>query len=160
MATNKAPHGGSVIILSIMIAMLLMILPLPDVLRFMRPEWVLMTLIYWTMALPQRSGVGLAWVIGLFMDVLTGGALGILALAYSLVTYLVLQFYLQLRQYPTWQQALSVLPLVLVVHLIIVIMSSGVNAGWHIWLPAISSMVLWPVIYLLLRAARRTFHVS
>ncbi len=159
MVTNKAPHGGIVVILSIMFAMLLMILPLPDILRFFRPEWVLMVLIYWAMALPHQAGVGFSWVVGLLMDVITGGILGVLAFSYALVSYLVLRFYLQLRQYPAWQQALSILPLVLIVD-IIVLMSSSATASWHVWLPAISSMMLWPLIYLLLRAVRRTFYVS
>lgn len=159
MAINKASHGGIVIIISIMIAMLLTLLPLPEVLRFARPEWVLMTLIYWAMALPHRAGVGFSWVVGLLMDVITGGVLGVLAFAYSLVTYLVMRFYLQLRQYPAWQQALSIMPLVLIVYIVEVMMSSGATASWHIWLPAISSMLFWPFIYLLLRAVRRTFHV-
>lgn len=160
MATNKAPHGGIMIILSIMFAMLLMMIPLPDVLRFARPEWVLLALIYWAMALPHRAGVGFSWVIGLLMDIITGGILGVLAFSYALVNYLVLRFYLQLRQYPAWQQALSIMPLILVVHIIAVLMLSGATASWHIWMPAISSMMLWPFVYLLLRAVRRTFHVS
>ena len=59
--------------------MLLMILPLPDSLRFLRPEWVLITLIYWAMAVPRLVGVGFAWVVGLLMDVMMGGAIGLLA---------------------------------------------------------------------------------
>ena len=112
------------------------------------------------MALPHRAGVGFSWVIGLLMDIITGGILGVLAFSYALVNYLVLRFYLQLRQYPAWQQALSIMPLILVVDIIAVLMLSGATASWHIWMPAISSMMLWPFVYLLLRAVRRTFHVS
>ena len=67
MAKNKTSYGG-VIVLTIVFAMLLMMLPLPDALRFFRPEWVLITLIYWAMAVPRLVGVGFAWVVGLFMD--------------------------------------------------------------------------------------------
>ncbi len=158
MAINKNSHGG-VIIFTIVFSMLLMLLPLPDALRFFRPEWVLITLIYWAMAVPRLVGVGFAWVVGLLMDVMMGGAMGVLAFSYTLVIYLVLQFHLQLRQYPLWQHALSILSLVLLVDIVTVLVSPTM-AGWHVWLPAVSSTVLWPVMYSLLRTVRRTFNVS
>ena len=158
MATNKSSHSG-VIVLTIVFAMLLMILPLPDSLRFLRPEWVLITLIYWAMAVPRLVGVGFAWVVGLLMDVMMGGAIGLLAFSYTLVIYLVLQFHLQLRQYPLWQQALSIMSLILLADVLIILVTPTM-AGWYVWLPAISSTVLWPVIYPLLRTVRRTFNIS
>ncbi|RKZ80646.1 MAG: rod shape-determining protein MreD [Gammaproteobacteria bacterium] len=158
MATNKSSHSG-VIVLTIVFAMLLMILPLPDSLRFLRPEWVLITLIYWAMAVPRLVGVGFAWVVGLLMDVMMGGAIGLLAFSYTLVIYLVLQFHLQLRQYPLWQQALSIMSLILLADILIILVTPTM-AGWYVWLPAISSTVLWPVIYPLLRTVRRTFNIS
>jgi rod shape-determining protein MreD len=159
MATTRTPQGGSFIVITIIIAMLLMLVPLPDNVRFARPEWVLMTLIYWAMALPQRIGVGYAWCIGLLMDVLMGGTLGVEAFSYAFVIYLILRFHLQLRQYPLWQQALSIMVFVLVVNIPSVLMTSDF-ASWYVWLPAVTTTVLWPIVYAFLRAVRRTFNVS
>ena len=145
--------------MSVMLAMILMLIPLSESWRFLRPEWVLLTLMYWAMALPRRVGVGYAWLVGLFMDVLLGGTLGVLAFAYALVIYLILHFHLQLRQFPLWQQALSLMSLILLVHIVTVVMTTKVT-GWHAWLPAIVSTVLWPIIYIFLRGVRRTFHVK
>jgi len=159
MATIKASQGGGIIVITIVIAMLLMLVPLADNLRFARPEWVLMTLIYWAMALPQRVGVGYAWSVGLLMDVIMGGPLGIEAFSYAFVIYLILRFHLQLRQYPLWQQALSIMTLVLVVKIPAVVMTANF-ASWYVWLPAVTTTVLWPIVYAFLRAVRRTFNVS
>jgi len=159
MATIRASQGGSLIVITVIIAMLLMLVPIPDNLRFARPEWVLMTLIYWAMALPQRVGVGYAWTVGLMMDVLMGGALGVEAFSYAFVIYLILRFHLQLRQYPLWQQALSIMTLVMVVNIPAVVMTSNF-ASWNVWLPAVTTTVLWPIVYAFLRAVRRTFNVS
>lgn len=159
MATTRAPQGGSVIVITIIIAMLLMLVPLPDNLRFARPEWVLMTLIYWAMALPQRVGVGYAWCVGLLIDVLMGGSLGIEAFSYAFVIYLILRFHLQLRQYPLWQQALSIMTFVLVVNIPSVLMTSNFTS-WYVLLPAVTTTILWPIVYAFLRAVRRTFNVS
>jgi rod shape-determining protein MreD len=159
MAMVDKPQGGLIIIMSVMLAMILMLIPLSDSWRFFRPEWVLLTLMYWAMALPRRVGVGYAWLVGLFMDVLLGGTLGVLAFAYALVVYLILHFHLQLRQFPLWQQALSLMSLILLVHIVTVFMTTKVT-GWHAWLPAIVSTLLWPIIYIFLRGVRRTFHVK
>ena len=159
MASVDKPQGGFIIVMSVMLAMILMLIPLSESWRFLRPEWVLLTLMYWAMALPRRVGVGYAWLVGLFMDVLLGGTLGVLAFAYALVIYLILHFHLQLRQFPLWQQALSLMSLILLVHIVTVVMTTKVT-GWHAWLPAIVSTVLWPFIHIFLRGVRRTFHVK
>ena len=156
--TNQS-RGGYIIITSILIAMVLMIIPLPESIRVLRPEWVLLTLMYWAMALPRSVGVGYAWVVGILMDVLLGGALGVLAFSYALVVYLILRFHLQLRQFPLWQQALSLMSLILLVHIVTVSMTS-LSSGWLVWFPAaVTSTLLWPFVHVLLRTVRRTFNV-
>jgi rod shape-determining protein MreD len=91
--------------------------------------------------------------------VLLGTPLGINALAYSLIVYVIARFYLQLRQYPYWQQALIIFALVLLAKLVNLVMNTHVE-GVYLLLPAIISAALWPFNYLLLRLVRRTFNVS
>lgn len=155
----KPVNGTAYIILTVLFAMVLQLLPLPTALELARPEFVLIVLIYWSMALPDRVGVATAWITGLFVDVLLGTSLGINALSYSVVVYLIARFYLQLRQYPHWQQALIIFALVLVNKFINLMMNSNVDA-MYIVLPAIISAILWPFMYLLLRLIRRTFNVT
>ena len=49
-----------VIYLSLLVALVLMILPLPDWAQMFRPNWMALVLIYWTMALPKRVGLWFA----------------------------------------------------------------------------------------------------
>lgn len=156
--TNNS-HGRFVIFITIVLAMILMLIPMPESLRLFRPEWVVVTLLYWALALPERVGIGFAWVVGLLMDVMMGGTLGIFAFSYALVVYFALNFHLQLRQYPLWQQALIIMSLVLLVHIIKVILSPAV-ANWYIWAPAVVSTIVWPLVYSSLRKIRRVFGVS
>ena len=93
------------------------------------------------------------------MDILLGGVLGVLAFSYALVVFLILRFHLQLRQFPLWQQALSLMSFILLVHIVTVSMTS-LSSGWLVWLPAaVTSTLLWPFVYMFLRAVRRTFNV-
>lgn len=158
MATASG-RNVSVIWFSILLAVVLMIIPLPEILRFARPEWLGMCLIYWAMALPQRVSIGVAWFAGILMDVLSGTTLGVHAFAYALIVFLVARFHLQLRQYPLWQQALTILSLVLIVQLVFLLTSSMAHQ-WKVWLPAVTSTLVWPLVYALLRKTRRTFQVS
>lgn len=159
MATTDAPRNGFVIVITVIIAMLLMMVPMPDSLRFFRPEWVVLTLMYWAMALPYRVSIGVGWLTGLVMDVMMGGTLGIMAFSYAFAVYLIARFHLQLRQYPLWQQALTIFSVVLLVHFVS-IMAGRPEMNWIVWMPVLTSTVMWPVIYPVLRKIRRTFQVS
>ena len=66
------PSGSTywVVIVSLFFAYLLAIVPLPDWALNWRPQWVLLFVFYWTMALPYRVGLGLSWTAGLLLDVL------------------------------------------------------------------------------------------
>lgn len=158
MVLVKSQHS-SVIYITLLFAILLMLVPLPDTLRYARPEWVAITLIYWAMALPQRVSIGVAWFTGLVMDVVTGGILGIHAFAYALVIYLVGRLHLQIRQYPLWQQAFTILSLVTLVHFI-VLLSAPITFSWNHWLTVLTSTLFWPFVYAVLRKIRRSFQVS
>ena len=79
------PHSIWVIFLSFFLAYLLAIVPFPEWAMNYRPEWVPIVLIYWTMALPYRIGIGSACAAGLVLDVLEGSTLGVNALALVVV---------------------------------------------------------------------------
>lgn len=155
-------HGGAIIFLSLTVALLLTIVPLPENLRLLRPDWVLLVLIYWAMALPHRIGVGIGWIMGLINDVLTGMLLGQHALAYCLVIFLTLKLHQRLRLYPLWQQAQSILVLLTLGQLILLWINGMIGRPLHSWLywaPSVLGALLWPVLFVLLRGLRRAFRV-
>lgn len=161
---NTARHqNGWVIAVSFIMALLLTIVPMPGWTVTLRPEWVVLVLIYWCMALPQRVGVGIAWVVGLVLDVLQGTLLGQHALSLSVVAFLTLKLHQRVRFFPMWQQALIVL-LLIALHQLLILWVEGINGqpsqSWSYWLPSLSSMVLWPALFVVLRGARRYYHVS
>lgn len=158
MAMVKSQHT-SVIYVTLLFAILLMLVPIPDSMRYARPEWVALTLIYWAMALPQRVSIGVAWFTGLLMDVITGGVLGIHAFAYALIIYLVGRLHLQLRQYPLWQQAITILSLIFLVHFI-TMFNTPISLSWTHWMTVLTSTLVWPLVYAVLRKIRRGFQVS
>lgn len=155
-------QGGFLIFLTFLVAFILTIFPLPGWAAAIRPEWVAMTVIYWCIALPDRVGVFIAWVVGLMLDVTSGAVLGQHAFALSLIALLSLKLHLRIRLFPLWQQALSILLLVTLHQMVILWIKGFVGQStqtWGYWMPSLSSMLLWPVVYSSLRFVRRTYHI-
>lgn len=159
---RDGPAGYWVILCSFFAAYVLAVLPLAPAFAWLRPEWVLLTLTYWVIALPHRVGVFTGAVAGLALDVLEGAALGQNVLALSLVALLARLLYERLRVYSPAQQALTVFLLAGIHQLICqwVQAIEGVGAqSFAFLLPAVSSALLWPPVLVLLRALRRHYHV-
>jgi len=156
-------RANLVVLGSLVIAFMLTVIPLPEWLVLLRPEWVALTLIYWSMALPNRIGVGVAWTTGLFLDVLRGGLLGQQALSLCIIVYITLKLYQRIRVAPLWQQAFSILVLIML-HQLLNLWVKGITGqppqSWTYWLPAFTSMLIWPLCFIALRELRRHFRVS
>lgn len=158
-----ARHGGWVIIASVVLALVLTVLPLPDPADELRPEWTALVLIYWCLALPQRVGVGVSWLVGLLQDVLQATLLGAHGLAFALVAFLTMKLHQRIRVFPLWQQALTVLMLLLTVRVLLLWirgLTGNPGADWSYWLPALIGTLAWPLVFVLLRELRRQFQVQ
>ncbi|MGR6036176.1 MAG: rod shape-determining protein MreD [Candidatus Nitrosoglobus sp.] len=154
--------GSWVILLSFTIAYILALIPLPAWIAFYRPEWVILVLIYWCLSLPERIGIVVGWLAGLMMDALTGAVLGQHALALAAIAYITLRWRRRIRQQTIWQQALNVLLLVSLAQLLQVWvhgMGGHVMNGWRLWMPAVTSMLLWPWLSIVLRDIQERFAV-
>jgi len=161
---TEAPRTGNrVILASLVVALFLTILPMPEWGEDFRPQWVAMTLIYWSLALPGRVGVFWAWGVGLVLDVTTGTLLGQHALSLSVTAYLAVELHQRIRVFPLLQQAVSVWVLLLVERLLSlwVVGATGQPTPtlWY-WLPTLVGMLLWPWVFVLLRDVRRRFGVA
>jgi rod shape-determining protein MreD len=138
-------------------------MPLPDWAAILRPFWVSMVLVYWCMALPQRVGIATGWLVGLLVDVLTGALLGQHAASLAIVAFMTLSAHQRIRVFPLGQQAM-VVGLILAAHLAVIlfvrVLTSAPPIGFEVLLPLLSSMILWPWLFIILRDVRRRFNVS
>lgn len=163
MNTAIKNQGSEVILLSFVAALMLTALPLPDWAVNWRPAWVAMVLIYWCMALPHRVGIGIGWLLGIFLDVLQGTLLGQNAIGLALLAYFTLQSHQRIRMFPLVQQALMICLFILVYQLLSLWVRGIMGVppkSWTYWMPAFTSMVLWPWLFIILRDMRRRYHVS
>ena len=164
MEPTRPRSGGGVILLTFLGALTLVLVPLPgELLQQARPEWVALILLYWSLALPERVGVGIGWLAGLAQDALLGTLLGQHALAFAVIAYLALRLHQPLRLVPVWQQALVVLGLLLLAQLVILWINGLIGRplpGWPTLASAAVGAALWPLIFLAMRGLRRRFQVQ
>ncbi|MDY6980460.1 MAG: rod shape-determining protein MreD [Pseudomonadota bacterium] len=155
--------GGGMILASFIVALALTIMPLPDTMELARPEWMIMVVVYWVMALPERIGVGIAWIMGLLLDVVRDALLGQYAITLALIAFIVIYMHQRLRVFPVWQQAL-VVGMLVILQYILVFWIKGLTGElpsfWKMLLPAISTLIFWPPVFLLMRQIRRRYQIS
>jgi rod shape-determining protein MreD len=150
------------IAVTVAVALVLAIVDLPDWAENYRPQWVLMVLAYWAMALPHRVGVIVAWITGLAADVLSGALLGQQALGFAVSIYLVLTMHQRLRVFPLWQQAVAMVIIFLLERAVAFLVYGAVigrTPPTTYWIPPLVSGLLWPWMFIFLRDVRRRFRV-
>jgi rod shape-determining protein MreD len=151
------------IVLSIIVALVLQIMPMPSVVDLYRPDWVLLVLSYWVLALPHRVNVGVAFINGLVLDILLGTSLGVHSFAMSLSIYVMAANYQRLRNYSVWQQAIAVGVMAALYHSLVFWLQHLLTDIYflfdYLW-PVLSSMIIWPWIFWLLRRVRRQLRLS
>ena len=145
------------IIISLIVALMLAIAPMPTWAEAFRPDWATLTLIYWAMNLPRTYSVGWAWIIGLVLDVAQGTLLGQHALALSLVIFVTARFHLQMRQFPALQLLATVLALLALYQFILFWINgvAGVNPpAISYWGPVLTGSLVWPLMTMLFGGIR------
>ena len=108
-----------IILLTFLVALMASIMPLPLSVDAFRPDWALVVLLYWCLALPARVNVISAGVMGFILDVLLGSTLGVHAGAMAISVYIVAGNFQKIRNFSVWQQALIVGVLSALYHLIV-----------------------------------------
>jgi rod shape-determining protein MreD len=104
--SSELPRGRMFV--STVIALVLTVLPLPTYADLFRPSFLVLTVLYWSVAAPRAGGVGLGWFSGLLLDVFQGPVLGQHAMALSVVSYITAREHQKIRSKPLFQQSLII----------------------------------------------------
>ncbi len=121
---HETRQYGRMILLTLAIALVLKQLPWQGWGLLLRPDFVLVMLLFWAQRRPQNIGLSAAFVLGLLSDVQDGAVLGQHALAYCVGVFLVQFFSRRLLMFTLPHQALQMLPLLLLVEVV------ALSAGW------------------------------
>lgn len=143
--------------IALVIAIVLTLVPLPEVLEPLRPYWVGLVIIYWAMEVPTPIHLGSAFLLGLLLDLLTASLMGLHALSLVVLVYLVRRFRARMRFFPPWQQAVAVLALLVndrIIQLWALLLLGEPLPTWRYWLAPLVGMAIWPWLFLAMDQAR------
>lgn len=157
------PHARWVIWISLLIALVIYVLPMPLEWRWYRPEWPLLVLFYWGLAIPHRVGILSASMTGFALDMIHGTAVGAMAVGCVVAMLVILLNYQRIRQFDSFLQTITLgllVSLVLLIELWLHNLTGVGSTGLASMTSVPMSMLLWPVIRNVLRAVRRYYGVD
>lgn len=151
---ERTNSGWRHILGTLAFAVLLEQMPWSGLALAVRPDFVLVAVLFWALHEPTRIGFGAAFLFGLIADFQDGVVFGQHAVAYVIGAYLVLFLRLRLLQFDPFRQAAQMFPILFAVQLVVLL------AGWlavnpphdlSILIPVLGSTLLWYLIALFMR---------
>lgn len=148
---QESGAGWGRILLSVFIALLLKQIPWFGWWLILRPDFVLIAVLFWALHRPSRVGMALAFLLGLLSDFQDGVVFGQHAMAYAMGVYAVQYFRLRFLQFDAAQQSAQMVPILLMVQVMVLVvgwLSTRPPHGINILLPALSGTVVWYLLAL------------
>ncbi len=140
------PRGR--VVVTAIVALILTVLPLPEWLAIVRPAFLVLTVLYWSIAAPRAGGLTLGFASGLTLDVFRGAVLGQHALALTTITYVVVREHQRIRSKPAFQQSLIVFAALAMYEFIVFAIDgwSGHQVGNPLrWVSVFTGALVWPL---------------
>src|SRR5262252_3139990 len=146
------------VLLTLFLGLLLNIVPASGLAQTLKPDFLALVLLYWCIREPRMISVGIAWCLGLVMDVADATVFGQHALAYAVLAYGAEYFRRRVLRFPLWQQAAQVAMLLLfcagLVLLVRVIGGASIPRWTYVVGPLVGAL-LWPLVTVLLQRPQR-----
>lgn len=152
------PAKTGFIVFTLFLALLINLLPWAGWGLLVRPDFVALVLLYWCIDQPRKVGFGIAWMLGLLMDVSDGSLFGQHALAYTIVAYAGIALHRRVQRFSITPQALQVIPLLLlndIIILLIRLVAGSDFPGYWYFFGSIVGGLLWPALSYLLKLPQR-----
>jgi rod shape-determining protein MreD len=146
------------VVLTLGLALLGNMLPLTGTALALRPDFLALVLLYWCINEPRFVGVGVAWCVGLAMDVADATLFGQHALAYAVLAYAAEYFRRRVLRFPLWQQAAQVavlLGLTAALVLLVRVVGGAPLPRWTYAVPPLVGALLWPALSVVLQWPQR-----
>jgi len=152
------PADITTIIFTLIVALTFQLYPWYGNGIILRPDFLLVTTLYWILRAPNLCNVGVAWFAGLIVDLSTGSLLGQHALSFALTAFFGLQYQRRIVLFNKWQLSAYVLTLFTMERLIILalkLFADHDGPGWTFMLPIITNLLLWQLLIVFFGAPTR-----
>jgi rod shape-determining protein MreD len=155
----KLPASGGVVFFSFLGAFALAALEWSGGWLLIRPDFVLLVLLFWTLNEPRSIGQGIAFMLGLLMDVSDSMLLGQHALAYVVAVFGAQVLRVRILSFGLLEQTLHVLGFFVAASLVMLVLNLLLGADWpglaYFVSPVLTALFWGPTTLLLYSAAVR-----
>ena len=156
-------NSYKIIYFTFFICLVAAIFPLPVAFNAFRPEWLVLVIFYWIIAVPHRVNIGHTLILGIILDLLLGSTLGMHALLFSLLAYFTSINFQRIRNFTLLQTTLLIGVFLFVLKVSLYWIASSIQIivlhqsyFWSIF----TSMLIWPCFFIFMRFIRLQFKVS
>lgn len=157
-SARKANSGIINILFAYLLCLMLTVAPIPNMVKWIWPQWLLVLVIYKIISRPEKFGIVFGFITGVILDLLLGNQLGIHALSFSLISYFLLKIQQRVHLYPGIQLFLLVFLLILLDFLLVILFNPA-NTNWifvgHSVLSAIATVIVWVIVTAVFGVRRR-----
>ena len=146
------------IVLTLLAGLMANAVPVSGMAQVLKPDFLALVILYWCIQEPRLIGVGVAWCLGLMMDVVDATVFGQHALAYAVLAYGAGYFRRRVLRFPLWQQAAQVAVLLLLCAGLVLVVRVAGGASlprWTYFVGALTGALLWPLVSVLLQWPQR-----
>jgi len=152
------PAAGWFVAVTLALGLALNLWPFAGVAAVLKPDFLALLILYWCIQAPRFVGVGVAWCLGLLMDVGDATLFGQHALAYAVLAYAAEYFRRRVLRFSLWQQAAQVAGLLALCAGLVVLVRVVGGAPlprWTYAVPPLSGALLWPLVTVILQWPQR-----
>ncbi|MEO1956468.1 MAG: rod shape-determining protein MreD [Methylophilaceae bacterium] len=121
----------------------------------LRPDFMLVVLLYWLFRAPYLCNIGTAWLMGVLVDLATGSLLGQHALAFTFAAYLALIFQRGLALFSAPKILVITFALLVFTRFVVLILkfiAGNMMSSWHYFWPAVTGILFFLVLTLVFGA--------
>ena len=140
------PVKFSTVLFTMLVGLIFQLYPWSSSGTIIRPDFLLVVVLYWLLQAPYQCNIGWVWFAGLLVDLSTGSLLGQHALTFAITAFLGLTYQRRLVLFSRWQLYLYVTLLFATQRLLILLLKLFAGSEWPDWtyaLPIISDLILW-----------------
>ncbi|QJR16840.1 rod shape-determining protein MreD [Usitatibacter palustris] len=142
----RNPASGGYVIASFFAAYVLAVMPASGTWLLARPDFVLLVLVYWALHGPRHVGQGIAFALGLLMDVSDSMLLGQHAFAYVIAVFGAQVLRVRILAFPFPAQTLHVAGIFMVAALVMLLLNLLLGAefpGLAFFISPLLTALLW-----------------
>lgn len=118
------------------------------------PSWVMILLIYWNIMSPCQVNIGTGFILGLILDIILDSILGIRALSFSILVYLIMRKIYFFKYISILTQSFCIIFFSLInqgiIFLIIFLCINMTYSPKILWICVLDG-IIWPIIVVFMR---------